>query len=166
MVLAFSNAVPRTAWIPKQVEGGRRKLEARRMRERDDVGKDGEGKGLWEKLLLVDGQEERESKESVKSVAIHLGLYAEFWDKYLGGMGGPPMGLVRRRYERWRREVEADDEILRSYLDQGGSIKEMEEQEVILACEKRGISVREVEESHLRAELEKWLQKGEKASRQ
>ena len=163
MVLFFSNAVPRTAWIPKQVEASRRKLDERRNRQGEDAVKEGEVGGLREKLLLRHGGEVIKDEEGVKAAARHLGMYAEFWDKYLGGLGGPPMGLIRRRYERWRREVEADDEVLRSLRTHSGSIEELQAEEVVMACEKRGIKVYGVEEPSLRVELEKWLQVGKRA---
>ena len=156
--------MPRTAWIPKQVEASRRKLEERRNREGKDAVEEREVRGLREKLLLPGGGEVIKGGEGLKAAAGHLGLYAEFWDKYLGGLRGPPMGLIRRRYERWRKEVEVDDEVLRSLITRSGSIEEMEDEEVVMACEKRGLRVHEVEVSRLRAALEKWVQNGKKAN--
>lgn len=136
----LSGVVPRSLWIPKQVEKARRKVEERRR----EVFRDPDP-GL--ELDAV-------NKEAVLHIGRSLGLYSSLWDR----IGVPPMPLVRRRLKQRMEFVEIDDGV----IEKEGGVEGLDAEEVEFAAEMRGIDILGREEEELRRLLEKWM-KGRRA---
>ena len=66
-----------------------------------------------------------------------------------------PTSLVRKRVYRRLRELKVDD----FAIERDGGVKMLEEEEVRMACEERGINVLGKEEGNMRADLERWIQR-------
>ena len=152
VVVKVNDAVPRTAWIPKQVSRNREKFEERRVEAR----KRGEGVSS---LAEIFAEETGRDNTLMKRAALHLGLYGAFWDTWFFDkvVGGPAMWVVRRRYERRKREIRADDVAIRR--DGGLKGSAWDEEEVQMACEQRGIDLvgKEGKTSSALMDLRTWL---------
>ena len=160
VVLLFSNAIPRTAWIPKQVDASRTKLKARLARAVI--------KSPYESLHPRKLFQPRTRKDlfRLKLAARHLGLYRELWDRYFSAWGGPPVALIRRRYERRKAQVEADDVALKR--DGGGDVLapgQLEVEELKMASEMRGLGVVDHKPSSMRKQLRFYLNPYKKAQK-
>ncbi|KAI0379399.1 hypothetical protein F5Y04DRAFT_259681 [Hypomontagnella monticulosa] len=149
IVLLFPRLTPYTCRIPKQSDALRRKTEMRR---------EASFRGLKYLLPSSEGGV-KDSKGDTPAIppgmgAGHicrtLGLTSPVWDKI--GLDGPLAGTRARRAVA---RIAADDAMIR----EGGGVKELVDDEVVLACEDRGINVREQSIDSLRAKLEEWLRK-------
>lgn len=154
--------VPGTCRIPKQVGGMRGKAEERRrwsfrsgVKEPEIEGKRAGGEwGLLERgnvAQVLKGL----GKEQMMHLSCVLNLHSGVWER-IGTM--PPVGLLRRAVER-RVQYLAQDDFL---LVQGGGPGALESEEVMVACEERGIDVLGKAEEKLRAELKAWVVRQEK----
>ena len=137
-----SGAVPRSLWVPKQVQKAREKVEARRSEV---------FRSPPENLNL---DEKREGSDTLsKAQALHigrsLGLYSSLWDR----IDLPPIWLIRRRVKKRMNFVELDDFAIR----RDGGVENMEAAEVELAVEMRGLDVLGRDERSLRGNLSHWL---------
>ncbi len=148
VVIFFTGAVPRILWIPKQVQKAREEAEERRSKSRK------------ESVVLVAGPSQRSDIESMpqepqrtvlKSYAQSLGLYPAWWDRWIPTL--IPTSLVRRRVYRRLEELEVDD----FAIGRDGGAGKMAGEEVLMACEERGIDVLGKEDGHLRRDLQRWL---------
>lgn len=104
IVIFFTGAVPRTIWIPKQVQKAREEAERRRSKSRK------------ESVFLFAGPPRRSDIESMpdepqrnalKSYAQSLGLYPAWWDRWIPTL--VPTSLIKRRVYRRLGELEVDD---------------------------------------------------------
>lgn len=145
VVLAVSGAVPRSLWIPMQVESARRKVEERRnelFRNPDPaLGLEAEMKG---------GKVEEMGQPVMVHIGKSLGLYSTLWDR----MGVSPTPIVRRRVKRRMEFVELDDAV----IERDGGVEALDGEEVEMAAEMRGIDVLGRKEADLKMVLEEWLQ--------
>jgi len=145
VVLAVSGAVPRSLWIPMQVESARRKVEERRnevFRNPDPaLGLEAEMKG---------GKVEEMGQPVMVHIGRSLGLYSSLWDR----LGVSPTSIVRRRVKRRMEFVELDDAV----IERDGGVENLDGEEVVMAAENRGIDVSGRKEADLKMVLEEWLQ--------
>ena len=145
VVLAMSHVVPRSLWIPKQVEKARRQLEERRkeiFRNPDPaLGLEAEMKG---------GKVDKMAKPVVLHIGRSLGLYSTVWDR----MGIPPTPVVRRRVKKRMEFVDIDD----AAIERDGGAEALNGEEVARAAELRGIDVLGWDAVALKGVLEQWLQ--------
>ncbi|KAL8797573.1 MAG: hypothetical protein Q9195_000390 [Heterodermia aff. obscurata] len=156
VAIFFSGAVPRTLWIPKQVQKARKKLEARRSEvfRNPPAG------------LNIDPEEAKIEKKKpgvlptaeVLHIGRSLGLYSSLWDR----IGRPPLWLVRWRIKKRLAFVELDDFAIR----RDGGVEGLEAAEVCLAAEMRGLDVLGRKESDLRRDLSDWLLNRSRLARQ
>lgn len=79
-----------------------------------------------------------------------LDLTSAVWDKI--GLDGP---FAAARARRAVARIAADDGMIRG----GGGVRALVDDEVVLACEERGMDVRGEDAGSLRARLEDWLRK-------
>ena len=145
VVLVMSNVVPRSLWIPKQVEKARAKAEERRrgvFRNPDPA------------LELETKVPERKMEEMGTSVLLHigrsLGLYSTVWDR----IGLPPTVMIRKRVKERMQLVATDD----MAIERDGGVEAIEGKEVEMAAEMRGIDVLGMSEADLKRELKNWMQ--------
>lgn len=146
VVVAFNRAVPRTLWIPKQVQKAREKQQERRNA----------AKAAWQRNPSTDFNRTAEpldpltDRETLLSIGRRLDAYPASWDRFLPWT---PVGAVRNRVQRRLQELEADD----MAIERDGAVQELEEQEVSLAVEARGMDVLNKNVEELRHDLKSWL---------
>ncbi|QDS71525.1 hypothetical protein FKW77_005113 [Venturia effusa] len=153
IVILFTPIVPYTCRIPRQIEKTRRTLEERRRKSFRGVidgyvptplrrGTEGD----W-----VRGLEECE-KGQLMHISRSLGLHSALWD-YSRGLF-PGSGILRYRLGRYLKYLERDDAL----LVRDGGVRKLNWEELLLACEQRGIDVLGRREEGLREVLERWLE--------
>lgn len=160
LVIVFvTGLVPRIIWIPKQVQGAREKARDRRRRCQQLGGFEQTAGAmiLRHDVSRLTGSRQR---EAYKYVAQSLNLYSESLDKYVPSL--IPPGLVRRRVDRRLNDLEVDD----LGIARDGGVRSMNEEEVVLACEERGLEILGKEESDLRKNLSAWIEERVKRSRE
>ena len=142
VAIFFSGVVPRTLWVPKQVQKAREKSEARRSEvfRNPPAGLDIDRKEAEPGTL---------PRAEVLHIGRSLGLYSSLWDR----IDRPPLWLIRRRIKKRMEFVELDDFTIR----RDGSVEGLEAEEVWLAAEMRGLDVLGRKESDLRRDLSDWL---------
>ena len=138
----FSGVVPRTLWIPRQVQKAREKSEARRSEvfRNPPAGLDIDRKEAEPGIV---------PSAEVLHIGRSLGLYSSLWDR----IDLPPLWLIRRRIKKRLDFVELDDFTIR----RDGGVEGLEAAEVWLAAEMRGIDVLGRTERDLRKDLSDWL---------
>ncbi|KAI1643675.1 uncharacterized protein F4817DRAFT_247130 [Daldinia loculata] len=137
VVLLFPRLTPLTCRIPKQADALRRISEARRAAS---------FRGLRYRPDPLKGNEPASNGHVCRS----LGLTSSLWDKI--GLDGPfAASLAQRAIAR----IAADDAMLR----EGGGVEALVDEEVVLACEDRGIDVLGKPVDEMRSRLEEWLRK-------
>ena len=151
VAIFFSGAVPRSLWVPKQVQKAREKSEARRKEvfRNPPAGLDIDRKEAEPGIMPA---------PEVLHIGRSLGLYSSLWDR----IDLPPLWLIRRRIKKRMEFVELDDFTIR----RDGGVKGLEAAEVWLAAEMRGLDVLGRKESHLRRHLSDWLLSGSRLARQ
>ncbi|KAI2603304.1 uncharacterized protein GGS25DRAFT_510867 [Hypoxylon fragiforme] len=143
IVLLFPRLTPYTCRIPKQIESMRASADARRaaslaqLRSKLDSLKDGTAAA-------------KEIEESLSNAHIcrSLGLTSPAWDKL--HLRSPFTGTKARKMVQY---LVGDDTALRI----NGGVDPLVDEEVVLACEERGISVLHQPIDQLRTQLENWL---------
>lgn len=165
LVPFIPNRVPGTCRIPKQVMGMRKKSEERRRWafRAGDVPEPEAGQ-----LSVQDGGSWRMAdRANVKEVLKNLGprqlmhlscvlnQHGVFWDKL---QVTPPAAMLRRAVCARVQYLALDDFLL---VEAGGPAG-LKSEEVVIACEERGIDVLGKPEEKLRAELLSWVKKQEK----
>lgn len=142
--------MPRTLWIPKQVQKARERQQERRNA----------AKATWQGIAPADVNRTAElphplpERDTVLSIGRMLGAYPAWWDRFLPWT---PVGAVRSRVQRRLEALEADD----MAIERDGAVhelEELEEEEVIMAAEARGLDVVDKDVEELRQDLENWLQ--------
>lgn len=147
VVIAFSGAVPRTLWIPKQVRRGREKQQERRNA----------AKATWQRTPSSETPRLLTDPVTVLSIGRMMNAYPAWWDRFLPWK---PVKIVNSRVQRRLYEVEVDD----MAIERDGSVQELEEQELALALEARGIDVLTKDEEELRENLGSWLRRRKEQS--
>ena len=157
VVIVFTGAVPRTVWIPKQVQKARQQAENRRAKSK-------EGKAVLANGPLrqsnIESMPEESQRSILKSYAQSLGVYPAWWDRWIPFL--IPITLVRRRVYRILGELEVDD----FAIERDGGVGRMNGEEVRMACEERRIDVLEKEERNLRRDLEQWMERRAEVKRE
>jgi hypothetical protein len=158
------NRVPGTARIPKQVEGMRGKAEARRkMSFREGVAEPkakqiavvNGGKWRMTDKGNVQGVLEGLTPAQLMHLSCVLNQHSGIWEKV---RTMPPAALLRRAV-RERLQYLAQDDFL---MIEAGGPGGLSSEEVVIACEERGIDVLGKAEERLREELQAWVKKQEK----
>ena len=146
----FSGAIPRSLWVPKQVQKAREKSEARRSEvfRNPPAGLDIDRKETEPEILPL---------AEVLHLGRSLGLYSSLWDR----IDLPPLWLIRRRIKKRMDFVALDDLTIR----RDGGVEGLEDAEVCLAAEVRGLDVLGRKESDLRRELSLWLLNGNRLAK-
>ena len=133
VVLAFPKLTPLTCRIPKQIaklrETARQRRESslRKLQYTDPA--------AWDKMA---------SGHVLRSLGLGMGV----WDKI--GVDPP---FAKSRAERALKRVVEDDFRIR----QGGGVRYLEEEEVIIACEDRAIHTSITPVADLRKQLHQWV---------
>lgn len=155
--------VPGTCRIPKQVRGMREKSEARRKWSfRSGVAAEpGAGQVAVEgdKWRMMDKANVREVLKSLGSEQLmHLSCvldqHSGIWDRV---QLTPPAGLIRRGVCSRVQYLALDDFL----IVEAGGIKNLSSEELLIACEDRGIDVLGKPEEKLKSELQAWIKKQE-----
>ncbi|KAL8953610.1 MAG: hypothetical protein Q9222_000536 [Ikaeria aurantiellina] len=141
--LGLSGAVPRTCHIPKQIQGAREKLEARRRES-------------FREGTVTAAQESEDFKDVQqlpKPIMAHVGrsldLYSSLWDR----LGILPTILLPRRIEKTIERIDVDD----LAISRGGGVQFLNEEELKLAAEARGLDVMGKQIVDLQSQLGKWM---------
>lgn len=140
VVLALPGVVPLTCRIPRQVEQLRRAAEARR------------------EASLARLQQEHDSGAPLSraAVAAHvarsLGLVSPLWDR-LRAPDSLVALLASRRVRGRVTFLDRDNHL----LSQAGGVAALEDEEVALACEDRGLPVLDRSAAELRKSLGRWM---------
>ncbi|KAI1370824.1 hypothetical protein F4677DRAFT_341566 [Hypoxylon crocopeplum] len=143
IVLVFPRLTPYTCRIPKQSEALRRSSESRRAAS---------FRALQYQLQHADTHAQKPIRADMGNghICRSLGLTSVVWDKL--GLDGPfAATLAGRAIQR----IAVDDTMIRS----GGGAGALVDDEIVLACEDRGMDVRGEPVDRLRARLEDWLRK-------
>ncbi|KAI1771008.1 hypothetical protein F4818DRAFT_430876 [Hypoxylon cercidicola] len=137
VVLVFPRLTPYTCRIPRQADALRRSSEARRA-------------ASFRALRAGHPDEHALDQLAAGHACRSLGLTSVLWDKI--GLDSPfAAPLARRAVAR----IVADDAMIRD----GGGVGELVDEEVVLACEDRGMDVRGESVERLRSRLQEWLHK-------
>ena len=168
LVPFIPNRVPGTCRIPKQVMGMREKSEGRRRvsfragveEPKEIVGKvegEVEGGGKWRITERASVQEVLKNLEpqQLMHLSCVLNQHSGIWEKV---QLMPPAGLIRRAVAARMQYIALDDFLLVEAGGPGG----LSSDEVMIACDERGIDVLGKSEEKLRAELQGWIKKQEK----
>ena len=143
VVLLISGVVPRSLWVPKQVDSAREKIEERRreaFRNADPV---------VERALKNQDADALKDKAVILHIGRNLGLYSKLWDR----MGIPLTPEIRRRVKKRMEFVDLDD----TMIERDGGVSSLEEEEVRMAAEMRGIDITGKKEQAVK-DLGKWLE--------
>ena len=144
VVLVISGIVPRSLWIPKQVSSAREKMEARRretFRNADPT---------VERVLKNKDADALSEKAVVLHIGRSLGLYSNLWDR----VRIPPTPLIRRRVRERIGFVELDD----AMIERDGGVSRLDEEEMRMAAELRGIDICGKKEHDVKKVLGEWLE--------
>lgn len=148
VVTFFTGAVPRTIWIPKQVQKAREDVEKRRAKSEDT-----RIAPLAGPRSNIESVPEELQRKVLKSYAQSTGLYPEWWDRWIPTV--IPTSLIKRRVYKRLRELEIDDFAIK----RDGGVGKMEGEEVRMACEERGFDILGKQENNLRKDLEQWMER-------
>lgn len=165
LVPFIPNRVPGTCRIPKQVKGMREKSEERRRWafRAGDVPEPEAGQlsvqsgGSWRMADRANVKEVLKNlgPRQLMHLSCVLNQHSVIWDKL---QVTPPAGLLRRAVCARVQYLALDDFLL---VEAGGPAG-LKSDEVVIACEERGIDVLGKPEEKLRAELMGWVKKQEK----
>ncbi|KAL1873933.1 hypothetical protein Daus18300_003805 [Diaporthe australafricana] len=157
VVLALPGVVPLTCRIPRQIEKLRRAAEARRMASearlqqsrKEEISGSGSVVGAAAPLSRA---------EAVAHAARSLGLISPLWDRV--PLPDSLVALFASRRVRGHVAFLDQDGHL---LSQAGGVPALEDDEVALACEDRGLDVVDRSAAELRESLGRWLALAEPA---
>ncbi|KAI1759901.1 hypothetical protein GGR53DRAFT_470840 [Hypoxylon sp. FL1150] len=137
VVLLFPRLAPYTCRIPRQVDKLRRSSASRRA-------------ASFRALRSGDPDEQALKRLAPGHVCRSLGLTSAAWDRV--GLDSP---FAAAAAERAVARIAADDEMIR----EGGGLGAVVDEEVVLACENRGMDVRDQPVDRLRSRLQEWLRR-------
>ncbi|KAI1149107.1 hypothetical protein F4825DRAFT_469443 [Nemania diffusa] len=139
LVLLFPRVTPYTCRIPAQTAVIRRAAEARRGASR-------------RALAYVDGGPAGLESVVAGHVCRSLGLGSPLWDKL-----GADVPFAGARAGAAVRGIVRDDALLRGAGEEGEGVELLVDEEVVLACEERGIDTLDKDVADLRERLSDWL---------
>ena len=158
VVVFVTGLVPRIIWLPEQFRKKRNEAEERRKAcqrkggfsytARDVILRD-------EASALTDPNE----RDITMYVAQSLGLYPSILDRFLPAY--VLSGLARRRVDKRLKDLEVDD----FAIARDGGVKSMDKEEIVMACEDRGIDLSGREDSQLRQDLSEWIEQRRRQSK-
>lgn len=153
VVLALPGVVPLTCRIPRQIEKLRKATEARRAAS---------SARIRDKIQRISGSSSSSSSpddgpalsraELTAHAARSLGLISPMWDR-LPLPDGAVALLASRRVRAYLAYLDRDGHL----LSQAGGVPALEDDEVALACEDRGLPVVDRPPAELREELGRWV---------
>jgi len=149
VVVFVSRLVPRIIWIPKQVQQAREKTEARRKLALEESIVHFNGPT---KLEIIDQMVEPRRTNAYRYYARSLGLYPGLWDRFPSSV--LPIWLLKRKVQKRIEYLETDD----FAIVRDGGVERMQEQELVWACEDRGIDVLGKEGRELMKDLKSWME--------
>jgi len=149
VVIFVSGLVPRIIWIPKQVQGAREKAEARRHLARQDSTVHFPGPLSFE---IIDQMDQPRQTNTFHYYGRSLGLYPAWWDRLPGAFD--PTRVIRERVKQRVEYLEVDN----FAVARDGGVERLEGQEVVWACEDRGIDVLGKGQRQLRSDLKAWME--------
>lgn len=165
-------AVPLTCRIPSQVKGMRTKVQERRQmvfrqgiemagEEQMQTAKKSERQGGIKGMewLLLDESQSRDALQSLRSeqlwyLSCVLNLHGKFWETL---QQRPPAWLLQRRLARRLHYLAQDDLLLTKAGDRAATA--LEEEELMIACEERGLDVLGPSTKQLEVQLASWLKR-------
>lgn len=144
VVIGVPGIVPYVCRIPRQINGGRKKLEERRSIS-------------FRNLTEIPGPEAAKVEKLDRMQLLHtswsLGLSSAIWD-YLGGqLPGLPTSILRKKVANRVTYLMNDDALIRN----SGGVEEMDTEEVRWALVERGVDILEKKDEGLRGLLQSWL---------
>jgi len=147
VVVWLTGVVPKTLWIPKQVDGVRAAAERRRRETKKVVGVNVDGPVGWSEIQALPLGKRQ---DMIRYLGKALEVYPRLWDRVLGDV---PVALIGGRVEKRIKAIEVDDVALERDGGAGGLVEE----EVRIACVERGLDTLGLEEGKVRGELFRWL---------
>ncbi|KAI9745979.1 MAG: hypothetical protein M1818_000660 [Claussenomyces sp. TS43310] len=151
VVIAMPAMVPYVCRIPRQIEGDRKKVEARRSRSFRNLTTDLPAQGQGVKDL---------QRMQLLHISWSLGLSSSAWDWLGGRLPGLPTMILRRKVARTVHHLELDDKLIKRH----GRVREMNLEEVRIALGERGVDVLGIGEQQLRSLLSSWVESRDVAS--
>ncbi|KAH7029161.1 uncharacterized protein B0I36DRAFT_363740 [Microdochium trichocladiopsis] len=158
VVVAFPKLTPYTCRIPKQIDILRRTAETRREAsfkalrnaapETPSSATQQQGNGDKSSSSSSHELTGAIAKLAPGHIARTLGLTSRIWDRV--GIDSPFSAALSQRAVR---KIAADDRLIRRDGGVGGLIDD----EVVLACEQRGMNVRDQQARNLRRRLDEWV---------
>lgn len=156
VVLALPSVVPLTCRIPRQIEKLRRATEERRRassaRIQDKLHNPSSGGGIGSSSSSTEGLAALPRAETTAHIARSLGLISPLWDR-LPLSDGLVGVLASRRVRAHIAYLDRDGHL----LSQAGGVPALEDDEVALACEDRGLPVVDESADALRESLRRWV---------
>ncbi|KAI3401105.1 hypothetical protein diail_251 [Diaporthe ilicicola] len=157
VVLALPSVVPLTCRIPRQIEKLRRAAEARRRASAarlQEKRKKRQGASAGDVVVgaVPAAPPVLSRAEAVAHVARSLGLISPLWDRL--PLPDSAVALLASRRVRGHVTFLDQDNHL---LSQAGGVPALEDDEVALACEDRGLDVVDKSTTELRQSLGRWL---------
>ncbi|KAF2838504.1 hypothetical protein M501DRAFT_915093, partial [Patellaria atrata CBS 101060] len=170
IAIFFTAIVPNTCRIPSQIQKELEKAESRRHKaalERKTAMAVAAKSGVDtvpEKKRIEEGVEpalnqdpkalgqvpDPKSKTSLLYFSRHFSLHSPRWE---GVSIAPPSFMLRRRLRQHLKYLAEDDALIR----RDGSVRDLTDEEVAVACRQRGIDVLRRGKGELRKELDTWV---------
>lgn len=142
VVLALPSVVPLTCRIPRQIEKLRRATEERRRASLERI-----------QHISTGHKSDLSRAEVTAHVARSLGLISPIWDRLPLLPDAAVALLASRRVRAHVAYLDRDGHL----LSQAGGVPALEDDEVALACEDRGLPVVDRSAAELRGELGRWV---------
>lgn len=147
IVIFVTGLIPRIVWIPKQVAHSRTKNAKRREESfRNGTIEDGQPLSEIAKLQGLEGLTPSQILHLSRALALHSHYWEKLWRE-------PPQWVARHKVGVALQYLAADDYA----INRDGGIEAMSDDEVIMACEERGMDVLEYDVATLRKRFESYL---------
>ena len=154
LVPFLSVIVPKTLWLPTQVEKARRKAKERVRRISPKADEDAvhyvAGKDSYESALKVEDVGAEKARKARIAAGVAINAWPRLWDPLTSNV--LPMSLLVRRLRRKAEVLRLDD----MAIERDGGVKKLSEREVRRAVQLRGVHEKDDEED-LREILEKCI---------
>ncbi|KAL8663268.1 MAG: hypothetical protein Q9202_004017 [Teloschistes flavicans] len=142
LFLGLNGAVPKTCHVPRQVDGAREKLEARR--------RESFRQGTITGNNLADiGDITKLPKPILAHVGKSLGMYSSLWDR----IGVTPTLFLSWRMRKAIERINTDD----FAIERDGGTEHLSDEESKIAAEERGLDVLGKPTRDVRTALNQWL---------
>ncbi|KAL8834175.1 MAG: hypothetical protein Q9170_003876 [Blastenia crenularia] len=146
--MGLNGAVPTTCHIPRQIDGAREKLEARRQKSFR------EGTITNHEVENMDNVQ-RTPRPVLVHVGRSLGLYSSLWDR----IGLTPTVLLPWRIRKALDRIDVDD----FAIERDGGVERLSDEEVKLAAVERGLDVVGKPTGDIRSTVFEWMQARKRA---